>query len=423
MKKLFLLLVTGFVYTCACAQVQLIARSNYGYDGTQYTISDSFKNFFAAANTTTITQNLTDGYVWGSEDSSHYLYWNTVTQLFELNTRFYNTYDPTYTQYWLGVTINFVNNIPTTIDSSVNTFNANLLDHQLYNHTTLAGPVTIPYQKVYFHYNAGNYCDTAWYVNFSAGNYNNTKKTYYTYDVNNRIDEAVNFQSNDSVNYTASTKSHYYYNATGYTDSILLYSWQAGNWYKIKNTVYTYNANNMATRIEDFSFNNLTQLYAPSNLREYIRNNGTLPDSMFNAGWNITTLKYDTANKAGYVYTNGVLVRNYYYNFNTATQAWEPAAYYGRQHYYYNMLPNSISEYQAQSRKLDLFPNPALDQLSAAGLKAGTGYEIYSMDGKRVLQGTVGPDLKINIHALTTGVYSLYLLEGNQGRYGQFIRQ
>ncbi len=423
MKNLLFIVSLIVIHKLGDAQIKLIGASDYGHDGAQYTLTDSFVYFHAPANNTTINQNLTDGYVFGSDDSSHYLYWNAATQLFELNSRYYHTYDPSYTQLWLGVTINSVNNIPATIDSSINVFNGNLLDRQIYNHTTLAGPVVIPYQKVFFHYNAGNYVDTAWYVNFSAGVYSNSTKTYYTYDGNNRMEEVISAGSTDSVNYALSTKSHYYYNAAGYTDSILFYSRQAGSWYKIKNTIYTYNGNNMITKIEDFSFNNVTQTYTPQNLRQYLRTNGTLLDSMFNAGWNMNTAKYDTANKGAYVYTNGVLVSNYYYNFNAVSQLWEPATFYGRQHYYYNQLPNSIDEYNKERRVLTLYPNPANDQLSAVGLTTGTSYIVFSVEGKKILEGSVGPDQKINIQPLNSGLYYLVLLEGGQGRTGIFNKK
>lgn len=237
------------------------------------------------------------------------------------------------------------------------------------------------------------------------------------------MEEVISAGSTDSVNYALSTKSHYYYNAAGYTDSILFYSRQAGSWYKIKNTIYTYNGNNMITKIEDFSFNNVTQTYTPQNLRQYLRTNGTLLDSMFNAGWNMNTAKYDTANKGAYVYTNGVLVSNYYYNFNAVSQLWEPATFYGRQHYYYNQLPNSIDEYNKERRVLTLYPNPANDQLSAVGLTTGTSYIVFSVEGKKILEGSVGPDQKINIQPLNSGLYYLVLLEGGQGRTGIFNKK
>ena len=61
---------------------------------------------------------------------------------------------------------------------------------------------------------------------------------------------------------------------------------------------------------------------------------------------------------------------------------------------------------------INLFPNPAVDFVQISGLTKTKNYEVYNILGKRVLEGTISDNQKINIQNFTNGLYFLKL--GNE---------
>ena len=60
-----------------------------------------------------------------------------------------------------------------------------------------------------------------------------------------------------------------------------------------------------------------------------------------------------------------------------------------------------------------IYPNPVKDQLSIEGISKDEKYEIYSVDGKRVNNGTLSNGKSINVNALPKGVYLLKIADKN----------
>ena len=56
-----------------------------------------------------------------------------------------------------------------------------------------------------------------------------------------------------------------------------------------------------------------------------------------------------------------------------------------------------------------VYPNPASDFISVAGLKQTTAYEVYNILGAKVLKGSLSATGKIEVQPLTKGVYFLKL--------------
>lgn len=54
-----------------------------------------------------------------------------------------------------------------------------------------------------------------------------------------------------------------------------------------------------------------------------------------------------------------------------------------------------------------LFPNPATDVLNISNLKEATPYVIYSIEGKKILTGTLNSKQKISLANLSKGIYML----------------
>ena len=67
-----------------------------------------------------------------------------------------------------------------------------------------------------------------------------------------------------------------------------------------------------------------------------------------------------------------------------------------------NMVKNTIA----------IYPNPATDFISIANLQEATTYEIYSVDGKQVLAGTIAPDTNIDVQTLAQGMYVVKTANG-----------
>ena len=64
-------------------------------------------------------------------------------------------------------------------------------------------------------------------------------------------------------------------------------------------------------------------------------------------------------------------------------------------------------------KRIKLFPNPSHDYILISGLKKTENYAVYNILGKRVLEGTVSDNQKINIQDVTEGVYLFKLESGN----------
>lgn len=405
MKKYFSLLVLTIICFCGQAQLKMTARSTYSFDGNSFYVRDTSTYFNNPANTIPVNQNFTDAFNYAIYDSSHYYYYNQVTQTLDLTQRTLVTFDPAFTHQLLATYHNYTNNVNDTRDDYTNFYTGNNLDSQFSTHSIIVPPSTIFYSKNYFHYNAGNYVDTAWYVTFQTGNYFKTNKYYYTYTAQNLIDETFAFESTDSINYTNKIKTKNYYNAYGDIDSTVSHFWQAGTWYKYTKKAFIYNASNMLLSAEVLSFNLATQLYSPVTRIQYTRTNGTLLDSSYHQAYNQTTLKYDTVNKYGFIHFNGLLMHEHSFTFNQVTNLWEPTSIVSVINYYYNMLPNTVSDQTVAEERLSLFPNPCESYLHINTNLKDAHFAIFSIDGRFMQSGTVNSSGKILVQSLPVGCY------------------
>ncbi|HPZ26485.1 MAG TPA: T9SS type A sorting domain-containing protein, partial [Kaistella sp.] len=66
-----------------------------------------------------------------------------------------------------------------------------------------------------------------------------------------------------------------------------------------------------------------------------------------------------------------------------------------------------------------VFPNPVKDLLSVSGIAKDSKYEIYSLDGKLIKQGTYNSSSKISVNNLSKGTYLIKIGESNL----KFIKQ
>lgn len=73
---------------------------------------------------------------------------------------------------------------------------------------------------------------------------------------------------------------------------------------------------------------------------------------------------------------------------------------------------NALSVSDIKKNDVQLYPNPAKNELTISGVNAITPFEIYSNDGKLVKKGDYQPNSKLNISTFSIGTYILKL--GNQ---------
>lgn len=424
MKHYLLLLLSILgISTFTNAQLKMTAKSTYGFNGTSFFVLDTSTYFNNPANLLPVNENFTEAFNYAIYDSSHYYYRNQSTQALDLITRSIVTFDAGFTNQTLATSHNYTGTVNDTRDDFYNYYNGSNLDSQFFEHTIIAPPSSIFYSKNFFHYNSGNYADTAWYVTFQNGNFNKTTKYYYTFTAQNLIDETYGFESTDSVNYTTKIKSKNYYNSQGNIDSIVSYYWQTGSWIKYSKKQFTYNTNNMRTSTETLGYNSLTQIYTPSNRVEYLRMNGTLLDSTYHQSFNQTTQHYDTLNKYGYIYHNGLLQHEHSFTYNQTNHIWEPTALVSVINYYYNMLPNAISGIQGKTNHISLYPNPCETYLNLKSNVQGAKYAIYSINGTFMQSGTIDASQKIIVQTLPEGMYILKMdIHGTQFQE-RFIKQ
>ncbi len=80
----------------------------------------------------------------------------------------------------------------------------------------------------------------------------------------------------------------------------------------------------------------------------------------------------------------------------------------------------SANAYLSDLYKISIYPNPTSDYIKLLGFKEKDKYEIYNLQGKIVLSGYLEEHEKIDIKALTNG---LYLLKTKKGKTLKFIKK
>ncbi len=397
---------------------KLIAQSGYNHDSTGYYASDSAAIYYIPGNTTTATQDLNVPAVGYYFDSMYHYYGANL----DLGAIAKNTYDAGYT-HLLAYNGDSYSNGVHTYHYLINYFYTGMqADSTYYYQTDIVNNVTHISEKYYYHSNAQNQVDTTWYIYLNnIGAYSSSYKYVNLYTGNN-ITEVLSYQSSDSVNYTVTGKTAYYFNANNSYDSIVSYSWLGGNWMKQAKISYTYNANQYVTLKEWFGYDNVNNVYVNTSREHILRNNNVTIDTLYSQLWNQGLQKFDTTIKKAYVYQSGLLTRSYGYNINYNNMQWQPDPYGAINNYYYDMIPSTVSSCET-SYELILYPNPAESALQMKNDMTGRKYSIVSSDGRFMQSGLVNSYNQVFIQNLSPGIYSL-LIE-NEGGYGKamFIKQ
>jgi hypothetical protein len=86
-----------------------------------------------------------------------------------------------------------------------------------------------------------------------------------------------------------------------------------------------------------------------------------------------------------------------------------------------NIVASGIME-AANAMGMELFPNPASNEVSISWTNGGNGsIELFDVSGKLVLTAEVSSGNKLNLSGLTKGVYLLKLSNQDQAAYKKLI--
>ena len=80
-------------------------------------------------------------------------------------------------------------------------------------------------------------------------------------------------------------------------------------------------------------------------------------------------------------------------------------------------VPISTGTTEALSiERVKVFPNPSNKYIQLVG-KENLGFDIFSLDGKKMMSGQVGIDSKINVNQFLSGFYFIHLSDGGIAKF------
>lgn len=77
---------------------------------------------------------------------------------------------------------------------------------------------------------------------------------------------------------------------------------------------------------------------------------------------------------------------------------------------------NTSTDEISSIEKVKVFPNPASQYIQLVG-KENVDFDIFSIDGKKIMSGQVGVDSKINVDQLLSGFYFVHLSDGSIAKF------
>ena len=106
--------------------------------------------------------------------------------------------------------------------------------------------------------------------------------------------------------------------------------------------------------------------------------------------------------------------------FNSAPTGACDAFTYGEVEDYSVKITDNLAVSDVKKNNISVFPNPAVDVLNISNVSSKTKFEIYSVGGQLVNQGTT--DGKVNVSKLVKGVYILSLESNGEKSQTKFIK-
>lgn len=123
----------------------------------------------------------------------------------------------------------------------------------------------------------------------------------------------------------------------------------------------------------------------------------------------ITQTYMDNNNSSNYTYYNhsifvdgGNVWPGYQNKFRAGIVGWEPALEYANMYFH---IANSVGVNKLNTVNISVSPNPVADNFTIQGIDGNVQFEIYTLQGTKMLEGSTNGNDQINVSQLPAGTY------------------
>lgn len=270
-------------------------------------------------------------------------------------------------------------------------------------------------------------------------------KNELTYDNNGKKLQQLNFSWDSNVNqWNLTSKSDYFYNGLNCIQ-ILNSAWDstANQWVANSKNDYTYNLNGKVTQKLYSQWDTNSTQWTASYKTEYVYDSNDNVIQEFGSNWNSIVGQWDTSNKYEITYNNNfsfnqlllpTSTRQYYDNINyyehmvteyrvfnlDSNGFWENS--WLANFYYSEQNINALNAIEKLGVKI--YPNPAKNYLTI-NLNNNANhilFELFNLQGERLISKTIGKKETINIEHLSNGFYLYSLTVDGKKHTGKIVK-
>jgi len=322
--------------------------------------------------------------------------------------------------------------------------NGNMIQYIHYYWLDTAGQ-WIPGYKSDMDYEANNMLQkTFCYWDETTNQWLNSQKTAFTYNAGNqKLSETdFNWDENNSL-WISSSKTDYSYDANGRNTQYIDYVRETNNWIAVLKTDYSYDTYGNKNQSLYSEWDDASGLWIADYKYEYtFDSDSNLIQTSFHF-WDKTGNQWCIVKKIDYDYNNSFsfsdlllphfcisepqqVPLHFSHMINSANECiwdrtlWLPLYEYAL--YYSSQDITSVSEPNTASMKVS--PNPVSDYLTVTLDKnyENARFELFDMQGKKVLTENVTNQGKVNVQELNPGIYYYNIIAGQERQSGKLIK-
>lgn len=286
-------------------------------------------------------------------------------------------------------------------------------------------------------------------INFNllgdSANWDTTATRIYSYDLNNNLTEQIWSYINitgDSLELRE--KEEYTYDSVNNKTEFILSLYNGGSWQQYNNTTYNYNSNNKL--IEKIEYYSIDSLWANSqktasnydsfnNLSEEVVYSWDEDSSQwinaykigltYNNNYSFTDLVLpfatdDFSDEDGFKYFNHLLDEINIFIYDSANNE----SLYQKYMLHYTLF-NALDIFNQEESSVKIFPNPTSDYLnfSLQSNSNSNNFELYDINGRKVMASTIRSGEQLNMSHLTEGIYLYNInIDGNR-QSGEIVKR
>ena len=240
-------------------------------------------------------------------------------------------------------------------------------------------------------------------------------KEEYTFNLNNKKTQELVSNWNTSTNqWVASYKNDYVYNQTGDIIQYISSNWNISfnQWVMNGKTEYVYDSNGNMIQELDFSWNSTIGQWNNNYKSELSYNNNFTYNQL------LLPLAYNEEPDIE-IYFNNMLTEYRAFNMNN-NGFWENN---GIQNFYYSQQ-NVNALNSIEKSEIKIYPNPASTYLTInlTNNSSQTEFELFNIQGERLISKTIGKKETINIEHLSNGFYLYSLTVDGKKHTGKIVK-